>query len=272
MHAQRFLRRHVSDQGRFGAGLPGAGRSTSTVRLVLVVIAVALVAALWHRGTVTRMTFVYMLVLVPSVVLHEVSHGAVANVLGDDTAKRAGRLTLNPIAHIDVLGTLILPALLLLSSGTAFGYAKPVPVNVARLRNPRNSSVLVSLAGPATNFAIFVFVALVWRAVVPASSVYRFVPPVSNSSPFLYQVLFAAGLANIFIGLFNLVPLPPLDGSAVVERLLPARMVPGYWRIRNYGMVIVLLFSLFIWRSAGLQRYLADVWTWLWHVVGGTFY
>ena len=90
-------------------------------------------------------------VLIPSVILHEISHGWVALAFGDDTAKRAGRLTLNPIAHIDPFGTIILPALLILTTGRAFGYAKPVPVNVGKLRSPRNQGLLVSLAGPAVN-------------------------------------------------------------------------------------------------------------------------
>ena len=104
--------------------------------------------------------------LVPSVILHEVSHGAVALAFGDDTAKRAGRLTLNPIKHIDPFGTIILPILLLLSSGAAFMYAKPVPVNVSRLRNSRNSSVAVSLVGPAVNIALAVLLGFAFKAFV----------------------------------------------------------------------------------------------------------
>src|SRR3954447_27007803 len=106
---------------------------------------------------------VFFAMLFPSIILHEVSHGYVANLFGDDTAKRAGRLTLNPIAHIDPFGTVLLPLLLSLSGVGAFGYAKPVPVNVRKLRDPRQHSLYVSLAGPATNIAIAVVAAILLR-------------------------------------------------------------------------------------------------------------
>src|SRR2546421_10253954 len=102
----------------------------------------------------SRESWIFLAVLIPSVILHEVSHGVVALVFGADTATRAGRLTLNPVAHVDLFGTIILPLLLVLSAGTAFGYAKPVPVTPSRLHRPREQSLYVSLAGPATNIAI----------------------------------------------------------------------------------------------------------------------
>src|SRR5438477_12764256 len=123
----------------------------------------------------SRNTLLFLLALVPSVILHEVSHGAVALVFGDDTAKRAGRLTLNPLRHVDPFGTLILPAILVLAGAAPFGYAKPVPVNVGRLRRPRDHGLLVSLAGPATNLTLVALATVVWRAARPHGSAGRFV-------------------------------------------------------------------------------------------------
>src|ERR1700732_5203445 len=110
---------------------------------------------------ISQLTVIYFFALIAAIILHEISHGVVALWFGDDTAKRAGRLTLNPIKHIDPFGTLILPALLSLSGVGAFGYAKPVPVNIGRLRHPRNESLIVSLAGPATN-VLLALVSVVW--------------------------------------------------------------------------------------------------------------
>src|SRR4051812_37297390 len=138
---------------------------TATNRRLLVVAAVAVVGYLLVTGRlISRTNWLFLAVLVPSVILHEVSHGAVAYVFGDDTAKRAGRLTLNPIRHIDPFGTVILPAMLVLAGAPAFGYAKPVPVNVRRLRRPRDHGLLVSLAGPATNLALVALATVLYRA------------------------------------------------------------------------------------------------------------
>ena len=116
--------------------------------LWIVAIAVLVVALVVHHNITTQEIIIFC-VVVPSIILHEISHGYVANAFGDDTAKRAGRLSLNPLVHIDPLGTLIVPALLSLTSLGVIGWAKPVPVNVGRLRSPRNEGLLVSLAGPA---------------------------------------------------------------------------------------------------------------------------
>ena len=132
-------------------------------------------------------TLVY-LALVPSIILHEVSHGWVALAFGDDTAKRAGRLTLNPIPHIDALGTIILPGLLVLSGSAPFGWAKPVPVTPSRLRNPRQQSVLVSLVGPATNIALAVIAAAAFDALRPGD-------PTSDVTRFAL----AFGYANVLL-------------------------------------------------------------------------
>jgi Zn-dependent protease len=177
-------------------------------------------------------TVLFLVVLVPSVILHEVAHGVVALRFGDDTAKRAGRLTLNPLPHIDPFGTLILPALLVFTTGTAFGYARPVPVTTSRLRRPRDHGLLVSLAGPATNIVLAGAAALVMRAVLP------------EGDPLLLDLIFRFGIINAVLAAFNLLPIPPLDGSAIVERVLPRGLLPGWRRLARYAMPVVLLLVL----------------------------
>jgi Zn-dependent protease len=176
--------------------------------------------------------------LVPSVILHEVSHGAVANFFGDDTAKRAGRLTLNPLAHIDPFGTVLLPALLSLSGVGAFGYAKPVPVNPRRLRNPRQHSLYVSLAGPATNVALVLVSLLLLRTVLHDDLRRAFF---ISDLPLVPRYVFWLGFANVVLAVFNLLPIPPLDGSALIERVLPNRWWPTWLKVRQWGFGILLL-------------------------------
>ena len=181
-------------------------------------------------------------VLVPSVILHEVSHGFVANMLGDDTAKRAGRLTLNPLPHIDPFGTVILPLILSLSGFGAFGFAKPVPVTVGRLRNPRQHSLYVSLVGPAVNIVLAVAAAVALRVFFTVETpVGRFVEDTPAA-----DVLVSLGIINVILAAFNLIPLPPLDGSAVVERLLPATWWPTWLKIRQYSMGVLILVVLLV--------------------------
>lgn len=181
-------------------------------------------------------------VLVPSVILHEVSHGVVANHFGDDTAKRAGRLTLNPLAHIDPFGTVVLPVILSLSGFGAFGYAKPVPVAVGRLRNPRQHSLYVSLVGPAVNVVIAVAAAVALRLWFSADVGGMRVIPDSAGA----RALYFTGIINVILAAFNLIPLPPLDGSAVVERLLPARWWPTWLKVRQWSMGVLILLVLLV--------------------------
>jgi Zn-dependent protease len=182
--------------------------------------------------------------LVVAVIFHEVSHGVVALWLGDDTAKRRGRLTLNPVPHIDPFGSIILPAMGALAGLPILGYAKPVPVNPAQLRHPRRDMVLVSLAGPTTNFLLMSIAAIIARLMVAGgaglgSSIDR------RSPDLLLEIVFFFAVVNLLLGLFNLLPVPPLDGSALVERLLPPRWLPTWYRYRPYGflVLIVLIFS-----------------------------
>lgn len=191
-----------------------------------------------RKHVVDRLDVVYFLVLIPTIIVHEVAHGVVANWCGDDTAKRAGRLSLNPLRHIDPIGSVLLPILLILTTGYAFGWAKPVPVNVGRLRHPRNQAVLVGLAGPAVNVVLAFVAGFVFRMVATPQVLYYL--PLSQW-PIVDLVLFYVGWVNVIIAVFNLIPIPPLDGSAVLERLLPASALPSYYRLRSFSMLLVLL-------------------------------
>jgi Zn-dependent protease len=173
----------------------------------------------------------YFIWLVPSVTFHEVAHGYVANYFGDSTAKDQHRLSLNPLRHVDLFGTILLPALLIISGLPAFGYAKPVPVNISRLRNPRKQEIWVALAGPAVNI---VFSALGFALCEYAIHV---------SKSYNQLIIFAAlGLVNLVLAVFNLLPIPPLDGSAVISRFLPTRSLPSYYRFRQRALPFFFLF------------------------------
>ncbi len=207
----------------------------NTKRALWIVAGLVVVVALVAHHNISRGDVILFCVIVPSITLHEVSHGWVARAFGDDTAARAGRLSLNPFTHIDPVGTLIVPALLSLGGYGVFGWAKPVPVNTARLRHPRNQGVVVALAGPATNGALAaisaVIFAVVFRSTVLANDGALSLPA---------QIVFLFSLGNIGLMAFNLVPVPPLDGAAVLERFLPRRYWPTYLRIRPYTMTIVM--------------------------------
>lgn len=230
-------------------GPPGAPRSgragglSPTAILVIAVVGALLVYEIGRAHTISREEVIFFLVLVPSIILHEVSHGAMALLLGDDTAQRAGRLTLNPIRHVDPVGTIILPVLMVLSVGTAFGYAKPVPVNVRRLRNPRNGAVLVGLVGPAVNIVLAVAAAAALRLIAPVGTI---PPPGFVPASTGWDIVYMLGFANMILAAFNLLPIPPLDGSAVVERLLPKSWWPGYLRLRQFAMPVLILIVLLI--------------------------
>ena len=205
-----------------------------TKRTLWVVAGVLVFVVLVVHHNISQQEIIIFCVLVPSIILHEISHGYVANAFGDDTAKRAGRLSLNPVVHVDPVGTLIVPALLSLGSVGFFGWAKPVPVNTTRLRSPRNQGVLVSLAGPATNAVLAAIFGLVFVHFVRGS--------VLSSGNFSTgaEIVFYASLVNVGLCVFNLIPVPPLDGSVLFERLLPARYWPTYLRYRQYTMPILL--------------------------------
>ena len=170
--------------------------------------------------------------LIIAIVFHEVAHGYVALLLGDTTAKDRKRLTLNPIRHVDPVGTLLVPGALALAGAPVFGWAKPVPVMKNRLNNPRYGMMAVAAAGPGTNFILAAIGAVLLGLVAPQMDVTAAEPGL------LVQGLFYFILINIFLGVFNLLPIPPFDGSHIVEGLLPRSVVPFYEKLRPFGMLL----------------------------------
>ena len=175
---------------------------------------------------------IYALPVLFSITIHEAAHGYVARYLGDNTAYMMGRVTLNPVKHVDLMGTIVMPLLLYFATSGAFlfGYAKPVPVNVGQLRHPKRDMVWVALAGPASNFiqAILWYVAY---AVLVGSGV---------SERFFLEMCKAGVLVNLVMWAFNLFPLPPLDGGRILAGLLPRRLAYPFSRIEPWGFFIVM--------------------------------
>jgi Zn-dependent protease len=241
-----------------------------TKRALWVLAGVVLVVALVAHHNITKQEIIVFCVVIPSIILHEVSHGWVANAFGDDTAKRAGRLSLNPVVHVDPVGTLIVPALLALSSFGVFGWAKPVPVNVGRLRSPRNEGMLVSLAGPVMNALLAAITGIVFVQFFRSG-----LPPFGNVTQWslVAQVVFWASLINVGLFVFNMIPVPPLDGSVLFERLLPRRWWPTYLRYRQYTMpvlmgLVLINFVLFPHGNGPLNSLFGHLYNWWAGVLG----
>ncbi|HVA81383.1 MAG TPA: site-2 protease family protein [Candidatus Binataceae bacterium] len=175
--------------------------------------------------------------IVMAIMLHEVMHGVVARMLGDDTAARAGRLTLNPLAHIDPFGTIILPALLLFAHAPVFGYAKPVPVDFRQLHPPRAGMIAVAAAGPLTNFTLAILSGVAFRHLISTLA-----PGATFTlRGLLSQMALASCIVNLELAVFNLLPLLPLDGGRVLAGLLPPRLALPFARLERYGFLILLL-------------------------------
>ena len=189
---------------------------------------------------------VHLLVLVFSVVAHEYAHGLAAYRLGDDTARLHGRLTMNPLNHIDPVGSLLVPVVLFITGGMMFGWAKPVPVRVGKLNDPKNDHPKVAAAGPLANLmlALISAVGLGVVAIVGGMLPRGAAALESGASPlaFLVQLLQTGILLNVMLAMFNLVPVPPLDGSWILSRFLPVGARIPYENLRRYGFLPVIAF------------------------------
>ena len=175
-------------------------------------------------------------VLMMSVVVHEVSHGTMASYLGDPTARYSGRLTLNPVKHIDPVGSIIVPIASYLLGGIIFGWAKPVPFNPYNLRGGKWGPALVAAAGPLSNLSMALVFAIVMRYAISW-----------HVAPAFYQITAMIVMINLVLAIFNLVPIPPLDGSKILYAVLPRNL---YWLeayLEAYGWIFLLLFIMFFW-------------------------
>jgi Zn-dependent protease len=173
--------------------------------------------------------------VIVAITFHEAAHGYVALHFGDPTAKEEGRLTLNPLKHIDPFGTVLLPALLYFTAGFLFGYAKPVPVKFGNLRNPRWDMIWVAIAGPAMNILLAVISAILLRLALTQGQT------IESS---VVQVLMSSIQLNAILAVFNMLPLPPLDGSKVLAPFLPIQLARPYLAFERFGMLILLLLIL----------------------------
>ena len=195
------------------------------------------------------------IILIFSAIVHEVAHGLMAEKLGDDTARDEGRITLNPIPHIDPFGSILLPLLLLsVGSPIIFGAAKPVPVNFNNLRPRKLGMALVSLAGPLSNFALAILLT------VPIK--------LGLANPVAYPILIQAILINLVLGTFNLIPIPPLDGSKILAALAPDEWMHKILSLERWGFILVIIFLMLGW----LQIILYPVIMWFGKIFGIQFF
>lgn len=182
--------------------------------------------------TVVQKIAVYALPILFAITVHEAAHGYAAKYFGDLTAERMGRITLNPLKHIDPFGTILLPALTVMLGGILFGWAKPVPVNFANLRNPKKDMFWVAAAGPASNFVMAIFWALLLN--------YANYAP-NNAVNFLAEMSLAGISINLVLMVLNLLPMPPLDGGRIAVSLLPTPMAIQLARLEQYGFIILIV-------------------------------
>lgn len=200
---------------------------------------------MYSLENIARIVLTVALLLVAAII-HEVAHGYVAHLCGDDTAKEAGRLTLNPARHLDPFGSVVLPIIMAIAGGFVFSYAKPVPYNPYRLKNRRRDEALVALAGPASNLLQAVVGALCFNgawALVEASNELYFSGPVVlglTGMQWLLTALSTYVWVNLMLAFFNLIPLPPLDGSKVVCYFLKGDALTRYYEVQRYAMPILI--------------------------------
>ncbi len=178
-----------------------------------------------------------ILAFVPALVFHEFMHGLAAYLLGDKTAASQGRLSLNPLKHLDPFGTVILPGLLILMGGPIFGYAKPVPYNPRNFKDPRKGDLIVGLAGPMGNFLLAAIAAIIYAVMG------LFYTPSGIDFALIIYALYLPLLitTNLYLMFFNLLPIPPLDGSSIFALILPRKYLPKYYQIQRYALPIFLV-------------------------------
>lgn len=182
---------------------------------------------------------VWLVPLVIAIVFHEVAHGLVARRLGDPTAEERGRLSFNPIRHVDPVGTIVLPMILAISHAPVFGWAKPVPVNYARLRHPRRDMVLVALAGPGMNLLLAIAGGAILMATISLSGGAE-----DGVARFIADSSYVFVLLNVFLAVFNLLPVPPFDGGHVVEGLLPPNLAREFRKIGRFSLLVLVVLLL----------------------------
>jgi Zn-dependent protease len=217
-----------------------------------------------------------ILVIIPGlylgVVLHEVAHGYVAYRNGDPTAKNLGRLSLNPIVHIDLFGSILLPLLLvLIRSGIIFGYAKPVPINPGNFRDYRRGIRYSSLAGPATNFVLAFILGIIYSLMIyivkisghPVDEIMLATNAGNRILQIVFSMVYFAIRINIFLGIFNFIPIPPLDGANILATFLPGNAMYKYLSIGRFGFILVFAFIYFIGGYIGpVITFLMNIFTW----------
>ena len=183
---------------------------------------------------------IQLLCFIPAIVIHEVAHGFVANKLGDPTARLAGRLSLNPIKHIDPFGTVLLPIILAFLGGPVFGYAKPVPYNPRYFKNLKKGEVMTGLAGPASNLIMAIIAAAIYYVL------FHVIHLRGNAAEWIFIVLLYFAYINLILMFFNLLPIPPLDGSSLFVPFLPQKALPTWYQIQRYAMPVffVIVFLL----------------------------
>ncbi len=189
--------------------------------------------------TKTQELFIWAIPVLFAITVHEVAHGWVAKQCGDKTAYILGRLTLNPFKHIDPVGTVLVPLLLFFSTGFVFGWAKPVPVSERNFKNPKRDMILVALAGPGVN----ILMALIWAVILQLASSLLY--NTGTLALVLHNMAIAGIIVNVLLACFNILPIPPLDGSRVLGVFLKGRLALWYYNIEKYGLFIIafLLFT-----------------------------
>ncbi len=203
-----------------------------------------------------QVDFIFQIaILIMSVVIHEVSHGYAASMLGDETARYQGRLTLNPIKHLDFMGSILVPTISYSLGGFIFGWAKPVPYNPYNLKPGRWSEALVAIAGPVSNISLALIFGLLLRIGMATEAVW--------ATPDFVQITVVIVFINILLAIFNLTPIPPLDGSKILYAIFPDKLFVFRSFFEKFGLILVIFFIFFLWPIVS-----PVVW-WLFHLITG---